>query len=87
VTADWAVDRDAYIEVPSGDATVTLHRSALRIGGTDCGPRSGVRHVGADNADVLGEILGIDRSEVDRLTGAGVLVCKPPPAPEPSAED
>ncbi len=85
--ADWAIDRDAYVEVPSGDGTVTVNRAALRIEGTDCGPRSGVTWIGGHNAEVLADLLGLEPGQIDRLTADGVLVSKPPPLPEPSAEN
>jgi crotonobetainyl-CoA:carnitine CoA-transferase CaiB-like acyl-CoA transferase len=73
--SDWAVDRDAYVDVPSGEeGVVTVHRSALRISGVDCGPRSGVKHLGADNRAVLREVLGLSDPEVDGLQQAGVLI-------------
>ena len=72
--SDWAEDREAYVEAPCGDGTVTVTRSALRISGTDCGPRSGVKSLGADNDVVLQELLGLDRAELDRLAEVGVLI-------------
>jgi CoA:oxalate CoA-transferase len=87
VTSDWAVDRDAYLEVPSGEGTVTLNRSALRITGTDCGPRSGVKKQGADNLAVLSQLLGLAVDEIHRLTEAEVLVGTPPRIrPEPAGD-
>lgn len=74
ITSDWAVDRDAYVEVPSGSETVTVHRSALRISGSDCGPRSGVKALGADNSTVLREVLDLSQTEIDQLTTDGALV-------------
>jgi crotonobetainyl-CoA:carnitine CoA-transferase CaiB-like acyl-CoA transferase len=77
---DWAIDRHAYIDVPSGvDGTVTVHRSALRISGVDCGPRSGVKHLGADNREVLRSVLGLGDADIDRLQREGVLIEEPAP--------
>ena len=79
LTADWAVDRHAYVDVPSGeDGTVTVNRASLRIAGTDCGPRSGAKHLGADNAAVLTALLGLSRADVDDLLRNGVIVERPP---------
>lgn len=75
--SDWAVDRVAYVDVPSGADTVTVNRAALRISGTGCGPRSGVKHLGADNADVMATLLGLDAEQVAGLAARGVLVEKP----------
>jgi crotonobetainyl-CoA:carnitine CoA-transferase CaiB-like acyl-CoA transferase len=87
LVSDWAVDRDAFVEVPSGDATVTLNRSALRMSDADCGPRSGVKGQGADNMAVLGQILGLSDDEIHRLTEAQVLVGTPPRTrPEPGSD-
>ena len=74
---DWAEDRDAYVEVPCGTETAIVNRAALRIAGTDCGPRSGARHLGADNAAIFGELLGLSADAVAGLTARGVLVESP----------
>ncbi len=84
--SDWAQDRQAYIDLPSGDETVTVPRSPLRISDSDCGPRSGIKHLGADNASVLNDILGLGSAEVERLLAAGVLVTALPGDLEPSEE-
>ncbi len=77
LTSDWAVDRDAYLTVPSGDdGTVVVARSPLRITGADCGPRGGVRHLGADNRAVLTDVLGTTAADIDELEAAGVLVAR-----------
>lgn len=72
--ADWAEDRDAYVEVACGDETATFNRSALRIEGTDCGPRCGAKHVGADSAAVLAEVLGLHAEQIAALLAAGVVI-------------
>ena len=72
--SDWAQDRDAYVEVSCGDDTVTVNRAALRIAGTDCGPRSGLKHLGADNDAVLRDVLDLDDGELHRLHAAGALI-------------
>jgi len=72
--SDWAIDRDAYVELDCGDETAVFNRAALRIAGTDCGPRSGARHLGADNAAVLADLLGLGPTEVAGLADRGVLV-------------
>lgn len=72
--ADWALDRHAYVEVPCGtEGTVVVTRSALRISEADCGPRGGVKHLGADNRAVLTTLLGLCDGEVDALEAGGVL--------------
>jgi crotonobetainyl-CoA:carnitine CoA-transferase CaiB-like acyl-CoA transferase len=77
VDADWAVDRDAFVDVPSGDETVRVHRSPVRIGGWGCGPRSGVRHLGADNHEVFAEVLGLADAALAELAEQGALVERP----------
>ncbi|MEZ5235444.1 MAG: CaiB/BaiF CoA transferase family protein [Acidimicrobiia bacterium] len=72
--ADWAEDRDAYVEVPCGDEHALFNRAALRISGTDCGPRGGAKHVGADSAAVLADVLGLHAEQVARLLADGVAV-------------
>ena len=72
--ADWAIDRDAYVEVACGAATVVVNRSALRISDSDCGPRSGVEHLGAHNAAVLADVLHLAPAAIDALIADGVLV-------------
>jgi crotonobetainyl-CoA:carnitine CoA-transferase CaiB-like acyl-CoA transferase len=62
---------------PAGGDTVTVHRSALRMEGYDCGPRGGVGHLGADNRAVLHEVLELAADEVDELVAAGILVERP----------
>lgn len=74
VNSDWAQDRGAYVEVPSGIETVTVNRSALRIEGTDCGPRGGVKQLGADNRAVVAEVLGLGTEQIDELIAEGALV-------------
>lgn len=74
LNADWAEDRDAYVEAPSGDETVVVNRSALRISGVDCGPRSGIKALGADNDVLLSELLGLDAAEIERLHSTGAVV-------------
>jgi crotonobetainyl-CoA:carnitine CoA-transferase CaiB-like acyl-CoA transferase len=81
VGTDWAEDRGAYVEVPSGDDTVTVNRSALRITGTGCGPRSGVKALGADNTEVLTDVLGLTPEALDRLAADGALVDADTPRP------
>lgn len=73
LTSDWAEDRGAYVEIPCGDGRATVNRSALRIAGTDCGPRSGVTGLGGDNAEVMRDVLDLADDEIDRLRAAGVL--------------
>jgi CoA:oxalate CoA-transferase len=73
--SDWSLDRRAFVEVPSGpDGTVRVHRSALRITGSDCGPRGGVKELGAYNRAVLSEVLGLDDAAIDRLRADGAVV-------------
>ncbi|MCP4221785.1 MAG: CoA transferase [Actinomycetia bacterium] len=81
VNTDWAEDRGAYVEIPSGDETVLVNRSALRITDSDCGPRSGVKHLGADNDSIIADVLRLDSDRVSRLKAEGVLVDHNTPVP------
>ena len=71
---DWAQDRGAYVKIPSGEETVVVNRSALRISDTGCGPRSGIKHLGADNRAILHDVLGLDDGHIDNLLTEGILV-------------
>ncbi|MEL7157346.1 MAG: CaiB/BaiF CoA-transferase family protein [Actinomycetota bacterium] len=73
LTADWAEDRGAYVTIPCGDGEAIVNRSALRIAGTDCGPRSGVRPLGGDNAEVLRQVLGRTEADIESLRRDGIL--------------
>ena len=73
VISGWAVDRQAYVSVPSGDGEVLINRSALRIEGAGCGPRGGAKFLGADNAEVFGALLGLGPARLAELTELGVL--------------
>ncbi|MDH3678639.1 MAG: CoA transferase [Acidimicrobiia bacterium] len=74
VRSDWATDRGAYVEVPSGAESVLVNRSALRISGTDTGPRGGVKALGADNRTVLDDLLDLGPVEIEALVRSGALV-------------
>ena len=44
-----------------------------RIGGQDPETPTGAPRLGADTDDVLGSVLGLDRSELDRLRAEGII--------------
>lgn len=85
LTADWAVDRRAYVEVPAGDETMLVNRAPLRITGADCGPRGGVAHLGADNRAVLTDVLGLSDAEFGELAELGVIVERPSQTAAPTS--
>ncbi len=74
--ADWAVAREAFVQVPSGDegGEVWVNRGALRMSNADYGARGGGRALGADNRRVLEALLGLDAAALDALERDGVLV-------------
>lgn len=76
VEADWAVARDSFVEVPSGESgeTVTINRGALRFSNASYGARGGSGSLGSNNREILREILGYSDIEIDRLEQEGVLV-------------
>ena len=51
----------------------------LRMSGVDRWIRQGAPLVGEHNSQVLGGVLGLSESELDRLTAAGVIGTEPPP--------
>lgn len=69
----WAQEREAFVGVELGGATVKLPRSPFRFSGHSVGPRTPPARRGADNAAVLSEKLGLDAREIERLEAEGVL--------------
>jgi crotonobetainyl-CoA:carnitine CoA-transferase CaiB-like acyl-CoA transferase len=74
--ADWAIARNAFVEVPSGEEGehALVNRGALRMSNAEFGARGGGRFLGADNHAVLKALLGLDEAELARLGAEGVLV-------------
>lgn len=71
--ADWARDREAFVDVPVEGERVSIPRSPFRFSDAVSGPTAGVARRGADNRAVLRELLGLDEPELDALEAAGVL--------------
>jgi CoA:oxalate CoA-transferase len=69
----WAEHREAFMDVASGDETVRIPRSPIRMSGHRIGDRGASMWQGEANVDVLEELLGYDESTVAALLDQGVL--------------
>ena len=76
---DWASDRGVVVEVSDrGGGTVRLPNSPWHFASGDVSVRGEPRYRGEDNRTVLGELLGLDDAELDRLEAEGVLSSRMP---------
>ena len=76
---DWAKERGAVVEVSDrGTGTLRLPNTPWRFAGGDVGLRGEPRYRGEDNRTVLGEMLGLDDAELDRLEAGGVMSSRLP---------
>ncbi|HEX2783041.1 MAG TPA: CoA transferase [Ilumatobacteraceae bacterium] len=76
---DWANERGAVVEVSDrGGGTLRLPNSPWHFASGDVSLRGEPRYRGEDNRAVLGELLGLDDSELDRLESDGVLSARLP---------
>ena len=71
---DWAIARNAFMDIESGDCTIKVPVSPLRISNHYVGPRTGVSPQGENNRSVLMEHLGLNDEELDGLEAERVLV-------------
>lgn len=74
VRADWAIARNAFKDIKSGDAFIKVPHSPLRISNHYVGPRTGVSRQGENNRSILMERLGMDDDELDVLEKENVLI-------------
>ncbi len=72
--ADWAIARNAFKDIPSGDGSIKVPLSPLRISNHYVGPRTGVSLQGENNRSILKERLGMNDDELDLLEKENVLV-------------
>ncbi|MEY2402277.1 MAG: hypothetical protein QOJ08_2388, partial [Ilumatobacteraceae bacterium] len=61
-----------------GSGTVRVPNSPWQFASGDVGVRGEPRYRGEDNSEVLGEILGLDDAELQRLEAEGVLSSRLP---------
>jgi len=73
---DWAQAREAFVDIPSGDASIRIPRSPFRFSSGKTGPTGGARLRGADNREVLKELLGLSDERLNALEADGVLVAE-----------
>ena len=74
IEEQWVTERQAVIEVDINGEPKIIPRSPARFSGAETGPRSGARLRGADNRQVLGDMLGLSEEELDVLEREGVLL-------------
>jgi CoA:oxalate CoA-transferase len=76
---DWAKERGVVVEVDDrGGGSVRLPNTPWRFASGDVGLRGEPRYRGEDNRSVLGELLGLDDAELDRLEAEAVLSSRMP---------
>ncbi len=76
---DWANERGVVVEVSDrGSGTLRLPNTPWRFASGDVGLRGEPRYRGEDNRSVLGELLGLDEAELDRLESEGVMSSRLP---------
>ena len=61
-----------------GGGHIRIPNAPWRFAESDVGVRGEPRYRGEDNHAVLGELLGLDDAELDRLDAAGVLSSRVP---------
>jgi len=74
---DWAIARDAFVEVDANGEAVSIPRSPFRFSRSEAGPTGGSRLQGADNREALKALLQLSDAALDALEAAGVLISKP----------
>ena len=80
VDTDWARDREVIVEVTDrGGGTVRIPNAPWRFSDApEVGVHGEPRYRGEDNRAVLGELLGLDDTALDRLEHDGVLSSRGP---------
>ena len=74
VNADWALARNAFMDVDSEEGPIKVPTSPLRISNHYVGPRGGAYALGCDNRVMLKERLGLNDDEIDALEKDNVLL-------------
>ena len=79
VRTDWGAQRRVVIEADDrSGGTFRVPNSPWKFSGADTSTRGVPKFRGEDNASVLGELLGMDPDDIDRLAGDGVLSSRLP---------
>ena len=73
VNEDWAIARQAFVDVDVHGQQVTVPRSPMRFSSASTGPSRGATRRGEENRDVLRAVLGLDDAALDALEAEGVL--------------
>jgi hypothetical protein len=74
VKADWAIARNAFKDITTGNGAIKVPLSPLRISKHYVGPRTGVSRQGENNRSILAERLGMADDELDQLERENVLI-------------
>jgi crotonobetainyl-CoA:carnitine CoA-transferase CaiB-like acyl-CoA transferase len=76
---EWAVEREATVDVPNrGDGTFRIPNAPWRFAGSDVRAGGVPKYRGEDNRAVLSELLGLDAAALDQLEAQGVLTSRVP---------
>lgn len=67
--------RDGVVEIDDGTGPYLIPTTPLRLMQSEARPKSFVPELGGNNAEILQGWLGMDRSDINRLTEDGVLFC------------
>lgn len=79
VRTDWGAERRVVIEADDrSGGTFRVPNSPWKFSSADTSTRGVPKFRGEDNASVLGDLLGMDPAEIDRLAGEGVLSSRLP---------
>jgi crotonobetainyl-CoA:carnitine CoA-transferase CaiB-like acyl-CoA transferase len=70
---DWAIARQAFVDVDVHGQRVTIPRSPMRFSSASTGPSRGTTRRGEENRQVLQAVLGLDDKALDELEAQGVL--------------
>jgi CoA:oxalate CoA-transferase len=74
VNTDWALARNAFMDVDSRGGPIKVPTSPLRISNHYVGPRGGAYGLGDDNRTMLKERLGLSDDEITALESENVLI-------------
>jgi crotonobetainyl-CoA:carnitine CoA-transferase CaiB-like acyl-CoA transferase len=78
-STDWAIEREAVVEVTDrGGGVIRLPNAPWRFDGCEIRTAGEPRYRGEDNRPVLRELLGLDDEELTRLEADGVLTSRVP---------
>ena len=79
VRTDWGAQRRVVVDADDrSGGTFRVPNSPWKFSGADTSTRGVPKFRGEDNASVLGDLLGMDPAEIDRLASDGVLSSRLP---------